>query len=230
MSKSLARTAAGLALGVALTTGAVVAQKPRLGKPAAPKATPQPLDLAVGDMAGQGGLSSRPPRSPRRRSPPPIGRVRIFPKDPKSKVYTQQVQITPDAEYLNVMLRTRFPLANLTVSPAGDNFLFVDGAVENPADVEAVENLLKKFYSGGVVNAAAGCESGSRGSMTVRAGSVSDGVAWPVAHASGSDRYPSTRFGITSRGGGATAAGTSPSRSSAASSTAVSRSSHVRSA
>lgn len=80
-------------------------------------------------------------------------RVRIFdPKNPKAKAFTALVQITPDEKYLNVMLRNRFPLANLAVSAAGDNFLFVDGVVDNPADVEAVEDLLKKFYSGGVVN------------------------------------------------------------------------------
>jgi pilus assembly protein CpaC len=80
-------------------------------------------------------------------------RVRIFdPDKPDAPPYTVQIQIVPDIVYLNQLVRYRFPMANLLVTAAGDNFLFVDGSVDNPADVEAVEDLLKKFFVGGVVN------------------------------------------------------------------------------
>ncbi len=80
-------------------------------------------------------------------------RVRIFnPDKPDERPYTIQIQIVPDVDYLNRLVRYRFPMANLLVTAAGDNFLFVDGAVDNPADVEAVEDLLKKFFVGGIVN------------------------------------------------------------------------------
>jgi pilus assembly protein CpaC len=84
-----------------------------------------------------------------------LGRAKIRVSDPanrKAPAYTVAVQVVPDILYLNTLVRQRFPMANILVTPAGDDFLFVDGYVESPSDAEAVEGLLKKFFAGGVVN------------------------------------------------------------------------------
>ena len=66
------------------------------------------------------------------------------------------VKVVPDINYLNRLVKARFPTANLNVVAAGDNVLFVDGTADSPNDVIEVERLLKRFFAGVVTNVRVG--------------------------------------------------------------------------
>ena len=84
-----------------------------------------------------------------------IGLVRITFHDSKDgmkepKTYT--IRCVADVTYLNRLVRSRFPTANLNVIAAGDNLLMIEGTADSPGDVAAAEKLLKHFFTGGVIS------------------------------------------------------------------------------
>lgn len=80
--------------------------------------------------------------------------VTFFGENGESESVTVTVEMTQD--YLETVLRTRFPAANLRLEFLASDLLVVDGEVASVAEIEPILSLLRRFVKGGkdnVVNA-----------------------------------------------------------------------------
>jgi pilus assembly protein CpaC len=79
-----------------------------------------------------------------------LGVVQVTLEGQNGKYATFIIRIAPSLDYLRVLLRQQFPLANVRLSAAGDNILIVDGTVEAPGDADAILTFLEGFVERGV--------------------------------------------------------------------------------
>ena len=55
------------------------------------------------------------------------------------------IRIVPDIAFIRELMKRQFPRATLKLTPAGDNLLLVEGAVDAPGDVDAIIKFLEGF-------------------------------------------------------------------------------------
>ncbi len=65
------------------------------------------------------------------------------------------VKIVPDIKFVRQAVADQFPLANVRLTPAGDNVIVVEGFVDSPIQVEQINNFVRQFVETGgrVINA-----------------------------------------------------------------------------